>query len=547
MSRLKKRIIKKKQLKKQIKSKIHQTKQQSKPTADQQARTNEMLKTMLSRPQQILPQGTTSQTDELKQKIDALTRHNVDIKNQYNELRRLQNEGREETQRIHDAFRQEQEANRRREQHLRNREAEEDRLNDERDRSDRLQRAIDELDISTEAGRHRQRIAELTTEEHSRIREREQNEAEIRNNELYQQLQRKQADVDFITKTIQAQRDIIDSEEFKNPNEALQKALFEEMVKKNEKDNNEEIIKRQMNIMKLNAEMQANQQYIDDYTSNTQKIPERKSDGSIRRAGFGIVYKKDRYGKPILTSKADLHTQELAEQVKAQETAEIELQRLKLETDNYKQLSQDTVRARISNENTQKELQRMKQYQESDEYLPQLRNTELMKKEIELKEIANRIERDKLESDKKMKRMEVQAQIASELDPLSLNVEQVQTQMSELSSHVQDQISSQLADIKAGRQLYQQKQTMHSTLDSILDKYSGSDRETANRNILKLISDKTNEKLKNDLDDYSLYHLQRVTEFMSMIGERDDDLLLNPEKLEAFEQDDTYKNFDWRV
>ena len=143
--------------------------------------------------------------------------------------------------------------------------------------------------------------------------------------------------------------------------------------------------------------------------------------------------------------------------------------------------------------------------------------------------------------------MEVQAQIASELDPLSLNVEQVQTQMSELSSHVQDQISSQLADIKAGRQLYQQKQTMHSTLDSILDKYSGSDRETANRNILKLISDKTNEKLKNDLDDYSLYHLQRVTEFMSMIGERDDDLLLNPEKLEAFEQDDTYKNFDWRV
>lgn len=535
-------------MKQQMKQKrINKHQQQVKPTADQQSRTNEMLKTMLSRPQQILPQGTTSQTDELKQKIDALTRHNVDIKNQYNELRRLQNEGREETQRIHDAFRQEQEANRRREQHLRNREAEEDRLNDERERSERLQRAMDELDSSTEAGRHRQRIAELETEEHSRIREREQNESEIRNNELYQQLQRKQADVDFITKTIQAQRDIIESEEFKNPNEALQQALFEEMVKKNEKDNNEEIIKRQMNIMKLNAEMRANQQYVEDYKAVNQKIPERKGDGTIRRAGFGIVHKRDEKGNYVLASKEYLHTEELAEQVKAQETAEMELQRLKLESENYKKLSQDAIKARISNENTQRELQRMKQFQESDEYLQQIRNTEMMKKETELQQIANQIEKDKQESDKRLRRMQVQAQIASEFDPLSLDVAQVQTQMSELSSHAQEQIGSQIAAIKAGRELYQQKQTMHSTLDSILDKYNGTDRETANRNILKLISDKTGEKLKSDLDDYSLYHLQRVTDFMNMIGERDEGLLLDPEKLDAFEQDDTYKSFEWRV
>ena len=50
-------------------------------SSDQQTRQNEMLKIMLQRPQQLLPQGMVSQNDELKQKIDTLTRRNVDMKN----------------------------------------------------------------------------------------------------------------------------------------------------------------------------------------------------------------------------------------------------------------------------------------------------------------------------------------------------------------------------------------------------------------------------------------------------------------------------------
>ena len=284
------------------------------------------------------------------------------------------------------------------------------------------------------------------------------------------------------------------------------------MVKKNEKENNDEIIKRQTNITKMDAEIRANQQYAEDYKS-----------------------------------KANSYSKELAEQIKAQETAEMELQGLKLVTENYKKLAQDATKAKIANENTQRELQRRKQFQESDEYLEQVRNSEKMKKETELQQMANQIEKDKLESDKRLKQMQVQAEIASEFDPLSLDVAQIQTQISELSSHAQEHIGSQIEGIKAGRELYQQKQTMHSSLDGILDRYEGSNRETANRNILKLINDKTGEKLKDDLEDYSLYHLQRATDFMNMIGERDTDLLLNPEKLDAFEQDDAFKNFEWKI
>ena len=119
---LKKKIIEKR--------KANIPKKSNQMSSEQQTRQNEMLKIMLQRPQQLLPQGMVSQNDELKQKIDTLTRRNVEMKNQYDELRRLQTEGREEAQRLTTDFRHQQEANRIREQNLRNQQAAEDRLHE---------------------------------------------------------------------------------------------------------------------------------------------------------------------------------------------------------------------------------------------------------------------------------------------------------------------------------------------------------------------------------------------------------------------------------
>ena len=166
------------------------------------------------------------------------------------------------------------------------------------------------------------------------------------------------------------------------------------MQKQIEKENNDEIIKRQMNVMRMTAEQQAYQQYIDDYTKPSQKIQKRKQDGSLLFGSNGsgkeyAIYEKDKNGKEILVSKAKLHTDELAAQVKAEEEARIELDRLKLEQENYKNQAREATKAKISNMNTQRELTQIKAYQESEAYLDRLKAMEKAKKEVELKQQQN--------------------------------------------------------------------------------------------------------------------------------------------------------------
>ena len=68
MTRNKKRVLKRKQIRKQIKKNTN-----NKPSSEQQSRENEMLKVMLSRPQQIIP-GQTQANDKIQEKIDAMNK-----------------------------------------------------------------------------------------------------------------------------------------------------------------------------------------------------------------------------------------------------------------------------------------------------------------------------------------------------------------------------------------------------------------------------------------------------------------------------------------
>ena len=566
MGRIKKRIIKKKaNIKKYIKLSIKRKPQQAerKITAEQQAKQNDMLKVMLARPQQIVPQGAVQQNDELRQKLDSITRQNTNQANENRELRRLIAEGRAEQQRLSDELRHEQEVNRQMDQNVRQREAQQARIHEEQDRRQRLQERQDELDNSTEAGRHRQQMAELETEEHARLHEREQNDAQIRNNELYQKLLRKRADVDFITETIKAQRDIMDSTDYKNPNEALKTALFEEMKKQMEKERNDEIIKRQNNINRLEAEKQAHELYIDDYTSPTQPVPELKKDGTPRRTGAGagnstIVYKKvrdkkgnvvkDENGKEVYVkkSKEEIHTEQLAQQIKTEEETRIELDKLKLKQENYKKQAHDVAQAAIDIDNMQNELKQIKAYQESKLYSDRLNAIEKEKKEVELKQQKYQHDKNMLETDKKMKALEVQAQVSAEFDPFQVDMAGIQTQIKSWDDNLESIMNSHLINIRNSKELDIQRGNMHVALESILDKYNGDDRTTALENIIKLIKTKTNNALPDDIDAYSLYDSQRATDFMKLINDRNPDLLLSPQELDKFTREETYKNFEWK-
>ena len=565
MGRIRKRIIKKKAIiKKNIKQSIKRKPQQAehKLTSEQQAKQNEMLKVMLARPQQIVPQGTSQQNDELRQKLDSLTRQNTNQANENRELRRLISEGRADQQRINDEFRREQELNRQRDQNIRQREAAEDRLHEEQDRGQRLRERQDELDNSTEAGRHRQEMAELDTQIHNLSREREQNEAQISNNELYQKLLKKRADVDFLTESVSAQRDVINSNDYKNPKEALKKVLKDEIETIEEKKRNDGIIEKQRIIYMLEAERLAREKYIEDYTAPTQKVPELKKDGTPKMTGAGagkstIVYKKlkdkngnvvkDEKGKDMYEKKSrhDIYTEQIAQQIKTEEEMRMELDKLRQQQENYKQQAHEFNQKAINIDNMQSELKQIKTYQESEVYLNRLNAIEKTKKEVEIKQQQNQHNKNMLELDKKMKALEVQSKVAAEFDPFQTTVAGVQTQIKSYGDNLKNILNSHLINIQNSKELDIQRENMHSVLESILDKYNGDDRTAANNNILELIKNKTNSKLPDNIDEFSLYNLQRATDFMKLINERNSDLLLSPKELDKFIREDTYKNFEW--
>ena len=556
MGRIRKRIIKKKaNIKKNVKLAIKrkQPVEGNKLTSEQQAKQNEMLKVMLARPQQILPQGTSQQNDELRQKLDSLTRHNINLSNETKDLRRLIAEGRDNTQAIHAEQRQYVERNRILDQNIRDREAEEDRLHEQQDRHRTLQRAEDRFNASTEAGRHMQEIGELDNQIYNTNREHARNEDQIRNNKLYHIVQQKRAELDNIQEAVAAQNELKESDEFKHPQKVLKDIYYNLYKKQQEKEINDEIIKTQKDIQRMDAETQAYALYNADFNKPSQPMPVLKKDGTPRRTGNGIpgqsviVYQKDPKTKElILKSKAQIYTEQRAVQMKTKEEAQIELDRLKAEQENNKKMAYDITRTSIEVNNMQNEVNRLKAYQESGPYLDQLMAREKAKKAVEVKQQQIQHEKNMIETNKKMKALEAQSQVAAEFDPLQADVAGVQTQIKELGDNVVGILNNHLANIENSKQLDVQRADMRSTLESVLDRYNADDRTTANVNILRLIKNKTNNNLPDDIGEFSLYDMQRATEFMNLLGTRDPDLLTTPDKLDKFTNEDTFKNFEWK-
>ena len=197
--------------------------------------------------------------------------------------------------------------------------------------------------------------------------------------------------------------------------------------------------------------------------------------------------------------------------------------------------------------NTQRELTQIKAYQESEAYLDRLKAMEKAKKEVELKQQQNQHNKNMLEIDKKMKILEAQNSVSAEFDPFQADVAGVQEQIKASGDNLESILNSHLTNIKNSKELDIQRGNMHVALESLLDNYEGEDRITANNNLIRLIGLKTNDKLKSDIDEYSLYDLQRTTDFINLINRRDTELLLDGKSLDKFIKEDTYKDFEWKI
>ena len=153
-----------------------------------------------------------------------------------------------------------------------------------------------------------------------------------------------------------------------------------------------------------------------------------------------------------------------------------------------------------------------------------------------------------LEVQKKITTLQAQIDVRQTYDPENINPDAIQAQMNEYAS----QIGASLEAINRNQQARiaheKLKLQLKNDLDTVLARYSNSGaRQAANENLIKLIANKTGEKLPDDMMDYDSANMEKGIDFINMIGKLTPDLLLDSEMLEGFVRGDEFKNFEWNV
>ena len=155
---------------------------------------------------------------------------------------------------------------------------------------------------------------------------------------------------------------------------------------------------------------------------------------------------------------------------------------------------------------------------------------------------------NQLEVQKKITTLQAQIDVRQTYDPENINPDAIQAQMNEYAS----QIGASLEAINRNQQARiaheKLKLQLKNDLDTVLARYSNSGaRQAANENLIKLIANKTSEKLPDDMMDYDSANMEKGIDFINMIGKLTPDLLLDSEMLEGFVRGDEFKNFEWNV
>ena len=148
---------------------------------------------------------------------------------------------------------------------------------------------------------------------------------------------------------------------------------------------------------------------------------------------------------------------------------------------------------------------------------------------------------------RQIKQLQIQNEINEQFNPFETNIDQVQIQIQEAESQGKDIMSRHLTASNQEKNINLARIDMNNALENTLSRYEGANRTEANQHLMELIGHKTEDKLDPDINNYSLDNLQKVTAFINLVKDRDPDLLLNQDKYNAFLEDKTFTDFDWRI
>lgn len=525
-------------------------------TPEQQARENEMLKTMLSRQQPVIA-GQTQQHDKMQQQLDTYNKaynqqlkENETLSRQIRELKDKIEIGKNEREQIMSEVKHQNKLVKQEEKNLKAKEDAEKRKDELNDKLDELHDEQRKYDDKTLEGEHHKQMTEYDENIREKRRNIEEKEDEIKQNKLYAELNSKKDELATEEAKIRALVQIINSDEFKNPHEALvevNKNLYLERYKTKQ---TEDMLNKKIELQNINAERKGQEAYLAELTKGS-PIHVLNKDGTKKMNPHGgWVYEKNPDGTLKIDPNSTIlgkYEKVLAEQIKQKQESEIKLADVSGKVQNATNLIKESNKAIIDAENTERELRQIAKVYESEQFKNKMDLVTKQQQLVAAKEAQNESTKRALQMKKKLVEMEARQTVLSNYDPSNSNPDAVQAQMGTYVDQItglwNDNIKKQEAEIENGKR----RDALYESIDKVLDRYDPQNREVANTNLIGLIEMKTDSKLRSNMDEWDPANMNKGIEFINMIGRFDPNLLLNGEDLDAFVKGQEFNNFKWDI
>ncbi len=554
MGKNKKRIIsrKKRILKKAIK---HIKKAQGK-TSEQQSRENEMIKTMLMR-QQPATVGQTQQTDKLQQQIDTFnktytdkTREAENLKRRADEMRQLLQGSEAQLDEIKKQIAHENKLMLVAQHEKRKREQAKKQLEERKQKREEVEQSY--KDAATEAadGAHEVRMELLKFDKQQNQSVIDGWKQTIKDNKMFNEYKIAEMELQQKEAEKKALEDIVKSQEFNNPNEALAEVMRKKMLAEYKKKHYEEVIKEKENISRIEAEGLAYQEYYDELTKGG-KIPVLDENGNQMRKNDGTpIYKLNNDGTYELDkSKALLAIREktLAESRSKLALVSLERDTALARVEAANELIKDATMADIESDKSAQELKAAKKYFESNDFKNMMNRAANAQEAVVQKQAQNESMKQNIAASKQLAELDARKRVLETFDPSASNPEAVQAQIGEYIKQVNNEWDGNIQVTQQQLEHNRARDVLFERLNKTLEKYDEGWRGGANENLMRLIMEKTQGKLPEDIMDWDYDNTIKASDFVNFISKLNPNLLTDNEIRDSFIDSDDFRNFDWNV
>ena len=552
MPKVKRRLAKKKAVRRVVR-RAPQTKQPLQPTPEQKAKDVEMMKAMLmARPAAQIAAGVDKQQDQLLAKLDMLNKRYDDqvkagtnLKAQIQQKESLIQQIQAENAQMKEVTRQKEERNKLEEKHLKEKEREEERQKELDEKHEELRAKRRKYDRRTKEGKHKEAIAEIDKQLREMENENEDLVTALESNADYMKLQEERAKVKELEAQNEALQEKIDSSDFKNSRSSYIQAKADAMVEQFKQDNLKEVLKQQMELANIQADVEAQKMFIK--TINAPREKPLMDENGIVKGMFGFVeYETNQHGTVETHSDYTMvqrYRDELATQIRAKYDAEAQKIETQEEIDAYNNLVASVAKGRLEAAQEAANIKARKGFVESKAHEKHLKKLQDEKARLAIEQRKRELQETSLETRMKVKNQQAENDAIKKFAPEDVAISQVMTQIQVLGDTGVEAITKQNKDENERNRLLGELDAAYERIEA---RYSDETKGIARYNLDDMIlNDFLQGQRGDDVHKFDNQDLATAVEFIKMVENENKNVLLNNEECERFEQSMSFQQFFW--